>query len=154
MKLTPALPLVATLVAAACSDAGTGPGDLRLEIATHRALWEASRPERYTYALKRLCFCAVEAIGPVRVVVSGDSVISRTYVEGGDTVGPNEVDLFPGVDGLFRVLDDAIASGAADIRVTWDDRLGYPTEISIDYLAMAVDDELGLVITELPASSD
>ena len=44
-----------------------------------RERWRQQRPTEYSYTLERLCFCGQEAVGPVRIVVRGDSVLSRTY---------------------------------------------------------------------------
>jgi hypothetical protein len=134
----------------ACST-GTEPGNLRLEVAAHRIKWTAARPAEYTYALARYCFCSPAEQGPVRVRVVGDSVVSRTYVETGDTVVSADARFFPDVDGLFQVVEDAVASGADKIHITWDDHRGFPSLISIDYVAHAADDEIALEVTEQPA---
>jgi len=144
--------LLSVLALTVSCSTGTEPGNLRLEIATHRLQWAAARPADYTYALARYCFCWTAEQGPVRVRVVGDSVVSRTYVETGDTVASEYARFFPDVDGLFQVIDGAVAAGAADIQVTWDDQRGFPSLISIDYVAHAVDDEVSLLVTEPPAT--
>ncbi|MGD2045814.1 MAG: DUF6174 domain-containing protein [Gemmatimonadota bacterium] len=126
---------------------GLGPRDAqRAALEANRARWLSQGPSSYQYALRRSCFCPY--LGPVRVTVAADTVVGRVYVESGDPVPEIEADAFPAVDGLFELLDQAFENGADDIDVTYDPELGVPIEISIDYLENAVDDELGIQVTE------
>jgi hypothetical protein len=133
---------------AACGDAGV---DIRtltdLERAERR--WEREGPDLYAYAVRRMCFCPLEWIGPARVVV-GPSGITRSYVDTGEPVPASLEDAFPTVDGLFDILREAYAADAEDVRVTYDEDLGFPTEFWIDYDAMTADEELGMTVTEPP----
>ena len=47
------------------------------------------------------------------------------------TVTPPYAALFPTVDGLFVIVEQAKSSGAAPLIVSYDATLGYPTRIQI-----------------------
>jgi hypothetical protein len=139
--------LVCLPVLASCG--GLAPRDVqRARLEANRARWSSQGPSSYVYALRRACYCPGEYIGPVRVRVAADTVFQRVYVESGDPVPDEAADAFPTVDGLFELLARAYDDGADGIEVTYDPELGVPIEISIDYLEDAVDDELGILVTE------
>lgn len=148
-RVLPAAGLLA-LVLSACSDLGpTGEG-LAAEIAAHRALWEERRPSAYVYEVERVCFCPVEARGPVRVRVRDAQVLARAYVATGAPVSGELERLFPGVEGLFDVLEDAVARNADQIRVEWDLESGAPLDLWIDYDGTTADEEQGFRIVAEP----
>lgn len=133
------LPLT-LLLAAACGDA-TGPA---AELSLNRRKWITRRPASYTSEFQRLCFCRPEAVGPVRITAQGGGV--QTVVSSaGDPIPPADVDAYfrVTIDSLFDILQDAARQPADHITVTYDARLGYPTEAFIDYEVGTADEELG-----------
>ena len=147
-----ATPLVLATIAVllmlgACSDLGPPDGP-RAELELNRETWERLRPSSYQYVVERLCFCGLEARGPVRVIVVGDDVSERTYADSGDPVPAAFGELFPSVDGLFDVLLDAFEREAHRIDVTYDPISGVPLDLWIDYLETVADEELGFSVTE------
>lgn len=134
--------LLTLLALSACDVVTLG----RSELERARALWEATGPDDYTYAVKRLCFCGY--LGPVRVTVEDGAVVSIVPV--GDEEAPFELteDYFPGVDGLFDILEDAVERDAHAITATYDPETGVPVSFYIDYEEQAADEELGMEVTE------
>ena len=112
----------------------------------HRVLWNEQGLRDYTFDARRICFCGVEATGPMRVVVRGGEVMSVTRVENGEQVAVNFAGLWPSIEGIFAVVQDAIDRDAHSLRVEYDAELGFPTEIDIDYDEMTVDEEQGFRI--------
>jgi hypothetical protein len=145
--------LVAVALLLGCADAGPHPGAVAREIDVHRALWAAARPAAYVYEVERVCFCAPAGRGPVRVVVDGANVVSRTYTDGGEPVDSSLTAFFPAVDGLFDLLDDAVARGAVRVSVTWAPEGGLPLDAFIDYSENIADEEQGFRIVAVPAAS-
>lgn len=142
--------VLATLLAAlACGELGPET-ELLDELGSRRATWAAIRPYAYAYTLRRSCFCAPESLGPVRVSVQGDIVVERTYADTGEPVPAHLADLFPTVEGLFALVDHALASGAHEVVVEYEPALGFPEEVWIDYRERLADDELGLSVTSIP----
>ncbi len=133
----------------ACSDQGPPPG-LSDEIEVNRAVWRANRPASYRYSIHRQCFCGAEARGPVEVEVSGSTVVGRVYVDTGEAVPRDFASVFPSVDGLFDVLEDAVARRADEIQVVWDPTTGIPMDFFIDYSREIADEESGYEIVAVP----
>ena len=128
---------VALTVATAC-DSGTGPS-WAASVAQHR--WEERRPATYQYTVFRGCECLSEMIGPVIVFVDGGTV-TRRYAANGAVVSSTYAELFPTIDGLFEVIEDARRQDAAKIEVDYDATYGFPTRVSIDYHREMADDEI------------
>ena len=135
--------LLAALLLAACGDLG-GP---RTDLETARDRWAATEPAAYEMTLRHVCFCGGEVTTPVIVTVRGGVVQSRRYVDGGPLGGrdvdPRLAGTFPAVDGLFRVVEDALARHAAQIDATYDPQRGYPVTLYIDYERNVADEEQG-----------
>ncbi len=122
-----------------------GPEGLE-ELQESRRLWQSQGVTDYVYVLRRGCFCTPEAIGPVQITVRGGTVVSRTYVEGGDPV-TQWLDSWPSIDGLFDLLQRAIDGEADKVDVAYHPQMGYPVSADIDYIEQAIDDELRLTVT-------
>ena len=135
------------LAVAACGTTGPSMGPLA-ELERAEAAWEQEGPSSYTYAIERLCFCAPDGRGPVRVRVEAGAVTERTYVASGDPVADPLAAAFPAVEGLFDILRSALDSGAHSVSVTYDPDLGVPLELFIDYHQQTADEELGMKVTE------
>lgn len=130
---------------------GPDVGGLVGEVGRQRQMWEARRPEDYVFELERQCFCAEDARGPVRVTVQGSVAVSRIYAGSGLAVTEAFADLFPTVDGLFDVLEDALRRSADRVDVTWDPDSGAPSSFFIDYSVGIADEEVGFVILAGPS---
>ncbi|MEQ8329896.1 MAG: DUF6174 domain-containing protein [Longimicrobiales bacterium] len=137
------------LLMSACSDQGPG-ATLSERIEANRALWATVRPQAYEYRMVRRCFCIDASLGPVDVTVVAQAVVQRRYHETGDPVPEEWQDLFPSVEGLFAILEDAVARNAHSIDITWDPERGIPLEAFIDYNEQTVDEELGFAVLALP----
>jgi hypothetical protein len=127
-----------------------GPDDLgekQRDLDRNRRRWESLGIVSYDYTLRRSCFCATEAIGPVRISVRNGVVTARVYVDTGQPVASVFWDIFPAIDGVFDIVQKAIDREAADLRTSYDSGMYFPNEIVIDYVRNAVDDELTVTAT-------
>jgi len=138
-----------SLLLAGCTVLGLeGNQDEEEALARARARWDFTRPNEYSYILERLCFCGQEAIGPVRIVVRGDSVLSRAYTASGEPVSAPFAILFGPVDSVFQVIDRALQQRAHNLDARYHARYGYPLDVDIDMVENAADDELVLHVRE------
>lgn len=111
-----------------------------------RGKWLSYGVENYRFTLSRYCFCAQ----PSETVIT---VRDRKPVKlsARPWYGPRTV------PGLFRVVAQAIKSKATRLDVKYDPRLGFVKAVSIDYVAMMADEEMGYEISEfrrLPVTGD
>jgi hypothetical protein len=105
--------------------------------------WEATRPEAYVVTLERICFCSPEAKGPVQVTVQGNTVLSRVYEASGEPVPAEFASGFPTIDGLFKIIKDALDDGYHDLEAFYDPATGIPFNFWIDYKQNVQDEEIG-----------
>lgn len=98
---------------------------LQADLDDARATWKAENIASYRMTITRQCFCIRDAIGPFVLTVSGNSITSAS---------PNNqfANDLPTVVGLFGIIQNAINDKVAALTVTYDAKLGYPTEVSID----------------------
>jgi hypothetical protein len=128
-------------VAAACGDAGAPTQQIGLELARAKLRWAQTAPSAYQLTIGLGCFCPVEMVRPVIVTVRNGQVESRRYAETGVDVDPRLAEAFPTVDGLFAVIEGAIARHAERVEVAYDLTRGFPISITIDGAAGVADDE-------------
>ena len=144
------LPVLALL---ACGESPTAEERItELRIAAAEARWEAHRPPAYSMIQVRGCYCLEETIGPVRIDVYHGSetlppVGSMTYVDTGEPVPDAYRRYFLTVEQLFAFVRSAIDRDAHRLRVELHEQWGFPEEISVDFTADAVDDEIGYFVT-------
>ena len=119
----------------------SGPARSKAQFERAKALWTSTRVPDYSYTLQRVCFCA--SVDPVRIAVVGGQVASRTNITTNQPVPAAEAPLYPNIDGLFAIVEDAF-NRASSISATFDPVNGIPLSAVIDYVSSAIDDELTL----------
>lgn len=120
--------LALTIGAAACgADSLTGPEGLALA----RARWSERGPSSYTVTVSRACECPVETMGPVEITVHNGVVTARKYSQTGQDVAQQWAFVFPAVEGLFQIVDDAIKANTRPFEAKFDATLGFPTRIVV-----------------------
>lgn len=122
-----ARPLLLALLLAACGRGATEP---KVGQNAAKARWATQGPSSYTMVVRRSCECLPLQSGEVRVWSTGGVVTARRYVSGGSSVAEQYAKLFPSVEELFLMIDDAIARGTPDLRVRYDPVMGYPSYVA------------------------
>ncbi len=139
------LVILATIgLLSACSLFGPGE-EASEELARAERRWHAAGIADYRYPVERLCYCPPASLGPAEVVVRGGSVAEVRVPGTGEALPPEFAHLFPGVEGLFEVVRDAIRQDPHRLDVDYHDGLGYPMEIDIDYRRDVIDEELSVL---------
>lgn len=147
-SLRGALVLALLLPISGCGVLDPDPWDDRRDaLERGRAKWAAAAMDRYSYTLRRSCFCGFH--GEFRVTVRGDSVTEVVATATGERVDPPGPDVVPGVEGLFETVEEAIDAEVYQLDVEYHAELGYPTLISVDWDRHAVDDEMVLTARDL-----
>jgi hypothetical protein len=115
----------------------------------NRQKWTRQNLENYRYTLQVGCFCPPEVRQPVVVEVRNGKVTSVTAAENGKSVNPDYFQNYDSVAKLFEIVEDAIARDAYRLDIAYDETLGYPTQINIDYNQYMADEERYLTIENL-----
>ncbi len=104
--------------------------------------WQQASLQNYDISYHRQCFCLAELVRPLRVEVRDGRIASAVYADDGSPLLPDlDYDL-KSVDDFFDLIADAIDRSADKLHVSYDDTLGFPSSISIDYFKRMVDDEV------------
>jgi len=138
--------LAATLLVAA--PLGAARADAALDAA--RARLHAAGLANYEYGYRKFCECHPDSPPETVVSVRAGKVVgvrhrpvgSRTEVPAAE----KNFEYYWTVDGLFELLE-AAQQRRVQVRAEYDAKLGYPTEIHIDYDADFIGDELDLELT-------
>jgi hypothetical protein len=117
------------------------------------ALWQAQNLTSYEMKLHIGCFCPFFDRMPLTVQVRAGQVVSVVDSQGQPVAVDDPIRSFGNeqlmtVDGVFAYARDVIRN-ADETRLTYDPALGYPTNLSIDQIKMAMDDELSVTITDV-----
>lgn len=139
-----------TACLAGCSDAISGP-DPRGELEANRNRWQSVGFTDYTYRVDRACFCGF--FGLAEIEVRNGVIVAVTQVEDGTSVDPEFFQFYDTVEDLFDLIEDAIAREAEVLNVEYNDQLGYPTTIELDYAFNVADDELTVTVSGLVEAS-
>jgi hypothetical protein len=134
--------LVLILALSACS---TNP-----ELSRNRAKWDAADITHYRYELTISCFCPYTNSMPILVEVQGSKVVSITGSDG-QPVPQDFLATFEDattIEGLFGIAQDSLKN-ADKVEITYDTRHGYPDSIVIDWIEMAIDDEISYYVKSL-----
>jgi hypothetical protein len=139
--MVPVLVGLLWLAAPGCTLLGLDDGEEQERLDDARALWAAQSVSSYAFTQRRLCFC-IEGGVAVRVEVENGVVASRTRVDDGEPVSPDAAQYYLSVPDLFDFIEETLEREPADLKIVYDQTLGYPTLVEIDYVEMAIDDEL------------
>jgi hypothetical protein len=117
------------------------------ELERNRERWQAQGVSHYRFNLSIGCMCPWYDQMPLTIEVQDGKAVSISASNGQDVTPFIETfNRSATVEALFDIIQSAQAAGADEIRVTYDTEYGFPTSISIDYIRMAVDDEIGYYI--------
>ncbi|HSM71917.1 MAG TPA: DUF6174 domain-containing protein [Anaerolineales bacterium] len=133
------------LVLSACSAGGNA------EFNRNQAKWQDANITHYRFDLTVGCFCPFRSQMPVTVEVQDREVVSMVDANGETfplTDPTSEFVLrYATIDRLFSELGSDSVQGADKLTVSYDPTYGFPSEISIDFIELAVDDELYLSVS-------
>jgi hypothetical protein len=137
-----------TLALAACATAGAAGN--QSEIEQNKEKWQDAGVSHYRFHLTLSCFCAFNENMPLVIEVQDGEIVSMEYQNGNEVEAMN-LELFEKyatIDRLFSELE-ADLNGAADkVVVEYDPTHGFPTKADIDFVELAIDDELYLTISD------
>jgi len=140
--------VVLAVLAGAGSTACSDPlGPEQDELGKARARWEAHGSQFYSFTFQRGCFCPPAITRPVRIEVWDGVVVSAVDPDTGDPLDPPQ-EGFPTIDDLFDEIQESIDREADEIQATYDEDLGYPVNVFVDWIINAIDDEMSFHVTD------
>jgi len=123
------------------------------DLAVAQARWRTAALLDYSFGFQRVCFCGSSATRPVTITVQQGAWATLTYVDDGASADTSLFRDFLTMDRVFSFLRRALEGHPAAFVGRYDAQLGYPSEVRIDYIANAIDDELGILVPILRAGA-
>jgi hypothetical protein len=118
----------------------------------NRRLWEKRNISNYRYTFSNGCFCIPDARGPVIIEVrNGKKPLITSVATGQPVDNPEFFNKYNTIPKLFNVIQDAINRRAFSLDVNYNPRLGYPTQINVDYNAQIADNDNFLCNLDKPS---
>ncbi len=136
--------LLLALILAACSAGGS-------ELSRNQSKWQDADVNHYRFQLSVSCFCLFRSQMPLTVEVQDGEVVSMTDINGEafpmDDPMSDLVMKHATIDRLFSELGSDAVQEADHLTMSFDPAYGFPTEVAIDYIELAADDELYLSVS-------
>ena len=134
--------LFLALLLTACAAGG------ETEFERNQTKWQDADINHYRFQLGVSCFCPVSGLMPLTVEVQNGEIISIIDVNGDVYPSTDPMSEFvlqyATIDRLFSELGSDRIQEADKLTVTYDPVYGFPSEVSIDFIELAMDDELYL----------
>jgi hypothetical protein len=111
--------------------------------------WERAGIVAYTYMINTDCFCLPGYRAAVDVEVVGGHVTSVTFVDAELTGEVPDQHRFGTIAELLEIIQDAHDEDAHSIRAEYDEQMGFPVEVFIDYKATIADEEQGFRVSDV-----
>ena len=109
-------------------------------------LWQSKAVVDYSYELRVICFCPAEVTSPVLVEIRNGVTSSVRYAADNVPATNEFFERFNTVEKLFAVIRDAYNRKADTVSAAYDLGYGVPISVSIDYIKLAVDEELAFTV--------
>jgi hypothetical protein len=127
-------------VMAACSPSPLG--QRADDLAAAQARWRAAAIPSYDFDFQRICFCSQEAVQPVTISVRSGRFAGIVSTDSATPVDTMLFQDFLTMDRIFDTTHRLLDAGPAAFTASYNAALGYPTAVTVDPIAQAVDDEL------------
>jgi len=133
--------IVIALILAACSVGGS-------EFSQNQQKWTDANIQHYRFLLNISCFCAFRDQMPLTVEVQNGEIVGMT-AQDGSVIATSDANYeyfakYATIDLLFAELEKDLGGEAEAVTVKYDATYGFPSEINIDFIKNAADDELYL----------
>ena len=116
-----------------------------------RTLWASKDLSSYTYTLQRSCFCPEEYSKAMRLEVRNGALTSVIYVDSAADVPAQMRPTVFKIEAFFDLIDSTQKKGGHVNNLQFDAKIGYPTQINLDPIPEAIDDETSYSLSDLKA---
>ena len=119
------------------------------DLSANERLWNAASPRSYAFIAEYSCFCPVLRQRQVLFEIDNGEVV-RIQADDGTDLSNNATVLRIGttVPEMFSFIREVFEANPVSMSFEYDEVLGYPTQIYIDY-TLERDTDLGFRITQL-----
>lgn len=117
----------------------------------NQMIWKNHQIHHYRFTISISCFCPYAGMLATYEVQNGQ-IVSRSFSsqDGGQFEEERVAEIyepFSNIDKVFNYVSAAI-SDADEVSIEYDPEYGFPRTISIDWIEMAIDDEMYLTLSD------
>ncbi|MEY4115019.1 MAG: hypothetical protein RLZ76_1712 [Bacteroidota bacterium] len=98
----------------------------------------------YEFTLRVNCFCTSETVGPHKILVKKNSIVSVN----GIPYDPNTHFSVKTIEQLFTYIQKTLAEKPVQKTLAFDAQYFYPTNVYFDMSEMIADEEIGYIVTD------
>ena len=115
----------------------------------YQAQFKQKSYKRYSFNFRWNCFCHPDFVRNVRITVENDKIVKIINVLDGQEIANKEVATYYTLNGLFDFIKEAKLEKNADkITFRFNGEHFYMESAGIDYIFLAIDDELGFFVSD------
>jgi hypothetical protein len=150
--------IILAIVLSACTTVANA-GKPKSEVEQAREKWQAANISHYRFNLFISCFCVFNEDMPLMIEVKDGQVVSMEF-KSGKEIDPQLLPLFQRYETIDKLFDGLAKSfdfegddqGPAEkVTVEYDPTYGFPSQVQIDFIKQAADDELTLDASKFEA---
>lgn len=113
--------------------------------------WQDANVSHYRFQLNIGCFCGFRNDMPLTIEVKDGQIVSITKVDGTLVTSTDQFyglySTYSTIDNLFGQLKSELEGTAYKVEVTYDAAYGFPSDVYIDRIKDAADDETSLQVS-------
>ena len=98
----------------------------------------------YEFTLRVNCFCTSETVGPHKIVVKKNSIVSVN----GIPYDPNTHYSVKTIEQLFTYIQKTLAEKPVQKTLAFDAQYFFPNNVYFDMSEMIADEEIGYIVTD------
>lgn len=111
----------------------------------YKLLWEKSNIHKYSFVMKRTCFCPKEE--NTHVSVTEHKLVEAKYIPSNRPYNKEQLSYLKTINKYFSLIQESIDKNVYKLTVMYNKTYGYPEEIYIDVDKQMVDEEISYSIT-------
>jgi hypothetical protein len=106
--------------------------------------WNKLGITNYEYTLRVNCYCTQETVGPHKIVVKNNSIVSVN----GNPYDPNAHFSVKTIEQLFMYIQKKLAEKPVQKTLSFDAQYFFPNNVYFDMSEMIADEEIGYIVTD------
>ena len=127
------------LLLAACSKAESAD-----ELTINEVSWKKANIQSYEFTLRVTCFCTPETVGPHKIRVQADTIVSVN----GLPYLPGVSRKLPTLSELFTFIRESDARNPYKKIITYQPTFGFPEYLFYDFSEQIADEEIAYTVTD------
>jgi hypothetical protein len=122
-------------------------------LGANEQLWRDGGARNYAMTVARSCSsCSGLVSAPVRVTVANGAVTTQVNTSTSQPIPSSSTAQYPNVEGLFSAIRQAINENVKSMQAIYDEELGFPVRIRIDYDLTNATDDITIDVTQFVRS--